>query len=130
MILGFFGNPKNHKEDLLIGRFGVNPFRNTDLDTRFWIQGAGWAEAITRQYIESFQQQKMIKNRVFDLRIHSAGLYMKALAIGVKRALSGKSSAQQALDDVAEKWRKLNQSIGIDKQRQAYRNVVRLEDDQ
>ncbi|MCW8887380.1 MAG: extracellular solute-binding protein [Motiliproteus sp.] len=129
-FLGFFGNEKNHNEDLLIGRFGVNPFRNSDLNADFWIQGAGWREDITRAYIKSFEMQKQISNRVFDLRIHSGGLYMKALSIGVKRALLGISSAQQALDDVAHQWRKLNETIGVEKQRQAYRNVVRLEDSQ
>ena len=127
-FLGFFGNDKNHNEDLLIGRFGVNPFRNSDLNTDFWIQGAGWRADITRAYITSFERQKTIRNRVFDLRINSGGLYMKALSIGVKRALTRKSSAQKALDDVAHKWRLLNETIGIEKQRQAYRNVVRLED--
>ncbi|WP_158070140.1 ABC transporter substrate-binding protein [Motiliproteus sp. MSK22-1] len=127
-FLGFFGNTRNHNSDLLIGRFGVNPFRNSDLNTDFWIKGADWKPEITRAYIATFEQQKAIKNRVFDLRIISAGLYMKALSIGVKRALMGKSSAQQALDDVAHKWRKLNETIGIEKQRRAYRNVVRLED--
>mgnify|MGYP000382981332 CR=1 FL=1 len=127
-FLGFFSNQKNHYSDLLIGRFGVNPYRMLDIDESFWRDQAGWDPVIAKAYIQSFVDQSASKNRVYDLRIHKSGLYMKALSIGITRATTGRSSPQEALDDVARKWWELNREIGIDKQRRAYANVVKLED--
>jgi len=127
-FLGFFANEANHKADILIGRFGVNPFRIGDLDKSFWMSYAGWNEQVVDQYIQTFKQQSENKNRVFDLRIHNVGLYMQSLSVGVARALMKRSTPQAALDEVAAQWEKITQEVGIDKQREAYRNVVQLED--
>ena len=43
-FLCFFSNEANTNHDLQIGRFGVNPFRNTHFDAKFWITKLGWDE--------------------------------------------------------------------------------------
>ncbi|MDM8537382.1 extracellular solute-binding protein, partial [Desulfobacterales bacterium HSG17] len=129
-FLGFFGNEANHASDLLIGRYGVNPFRYSDLDKNFWTTFAGWDENVAFSYIQTFSNINKNKNKLFDLRIHLAGLYMNALNTGVARALTGRATAQEALDGVAREWEKLNKRVGIDKQREVYANLVRLEDNE
>jgi hypothetical protein len=36
------GNGANHQADLAIGRFGVNPFKNSDFDPNIYINSMGW----------------------------------------------------------------------------------------
>lgn len=127
-FLGFYANQKNHTSDLLIGRFGMNPFRASDLDERFWIERAGWDEVVARSYVETQRLTNESKNRVLDLRIHRGQEYLYILSVGVYRALTGRESPQAALDRVADRWRKLTHRVGLEKQREAYRHVVRFED--
>jgi multiple sugar transport system substrate-binding protein len=129
-FLGFFGNQENHTSDLLVGRFGINPFRRSDLDERFWIERAGWDETVAESYISTLEQMYSNKSRVLDLRIHRGQEYVKILSIAVYRALTGRESPQAALDTAAERWRKLTRRVGVEKQREAYRHIVRFEDNE
>jgi multiple sugar transport system substrate-binding protein len=127
-FLGFYANRENHRSDLLVGRFGMNPFRISDLDVDFWVERAGWNLAVARSYIGTLDRMNEIRNGVLDLRIHRGQDYIYILSVGVYRALTGRESPQAALDTVAERWRQLTRRIGVDEQRQAYRHVVRFED--
>jgi multiple sugar transport system substrate-binding protein len=129
-FLGFFANRENHRSDMLIGRFGMNPFRASDLDVNYWVERAGWDEAVARSYVETLDAMSKSRNRVLDLRIHRGQEYVYALSVGVYRALTGRESPQKALDHVAERWRQLNRRVGIEKQREAYTHVVQFEDNQ
>ena len=129
-LLGFYANNKNHQADLQVGRFGMNPFRQSDLDERLWIERAGWDPAVARSYVETLDRQSKIKNRVLDLRIHRGQEYVYILSVGVYRALTGRESPQKALDNVAERWRQLTNRVGMEKQREAYRHIVRFEDNE
>jgi multiple sugar transport system substrate-binding protein len=127
-FLGFYANRRNHRADLQVGRFGMNPFRQSDLDARLWVEGNGWAPEVARSYVATLDAQAKSRNRVLDLRIIRGQDYVQALAVGVYRAITGRDSPQAALDGVAERWRELTLRIGKDRQRQAYRHVVRFED--
>jgi multiple sugar transport system substrate-binding protein len=67
------------------------------------------------------------KNRVFDLRVPGNGQFMGAIADGVALALAGQKTPQQALDEVAAKWVEILNTIGKDKVKAAYQNVIKLE---
>ncbi len=127
-FLGFYANRRNHRADLQIGRFGMNPFRRSDLDPRFWIEQAGWDPEVARSYVRTLRAQARSRNRVLDLRIIRGQEYVQVLAVGVYRALTGRDTAQAALDGVAQRWRDLTRRVGVDRQREAYRDVVRFED--
>ena len=127
-FLGFFANPANHASDLLVGRYGINPFRRSDLDERFWTERAGWEEAVARSYVGTLQAMGKSRNRVLDLRIHLGQQYVYALSVGVYRALTRRESPQEALDRVAERWRELTRRVGVERQREAYRQIVAFED--
>ena len=129
-FLGFYANQKNHQADLLVGRFGMNPFRQSDLDERFWTNRAGWSPAVARSYVETLEKMNHSTNKVLDLRIHRGQEYVYILSVGVYRALTGRDTPQAALDEVARRWDRLTRRIGIDKQREAYRHVVRFEDNE
>jgi multiple sugar transport system substrate-binding protein len=129
-FLGYFSNPENHAADLAVGRFGINPFRGSDLDVAFWTTRAGWDEVASRSYVETLSAQARARNRILDLRIHLGQQYVEALAVGVYRALTRRESPQAALDKVAERWRELTRRVGVERQREAYRPLVRFEDGQ
>ena len=128
-FLGYFSNPVNHRKDLLIGRFGVNPFRISDLDLNFWIKKAGWKPEIAKSFVNSFKLQMVSPSRTFDLRIPGNGRYMKTLQVAVARSLKGLSTPQRALDIAAKRWKGITEDYGgIDKQRKFYADIVEMED--
>lgn len=127
-FLGFYANKKNHQADLHVGRYGMNPFRRSDLDARLWVEKAGWDPAVARSYVQTLESQSRSTNRVLDLRIHRGQEYVYLLSVGVYRAITGRESPQAALDEVARRWKALTQRVGVDRQREAYRHVVRFED--
>ena len=126
--LCFFSNQANTLHDLQIGRFGVNPYRSAHFDPNFWIEKLGWDEKTATTYVETLSGMDLSKNRVFDLRVPGVGQFMSSMAAGVSKALAGQETPQKALDDVAEEWRQIVDRIGQDRVRDAYKNVVALED--
>ena len=127
-FLCFFSNEANTTHDLQIGRFGVNPFRNAHFDAKFWSEKLGWNEKVASTYVETLRNMDLSKNRVFDLRVPGVGQFMSSLAAGVSKALAGQETPQKALDGVAAEWEQIVDRIGKEKVRDAYKNVVALED--
>ena len=129
-FLGFYANRENHQADLQVGRFGMNPFRQSDLDTRFWVERARWHPSVAASYVRTLEAQSRSRNRVLDLRIYRGQEYVYLLSVGVYRAITGRDTPQAALDEVARRWKELTARIGVDKQREAYRHVVHFEDNE
>lgn len=126
-FLCFFSNEANTFHDLQIGRFGVNPYRASHFDSGFW-QGLGWDADVADSYVTTLSEMEQSTNRVYDLRVPGVGQFMSSMANGVAAAMAGQKDPQQALDDVAEEWRGIVDRIGKDRLRDAYANVVVLED--
>lgn len=126
--LCFFGNKANHTIDLTIGRFGVNPGRNADLEVDFWVDQAGWEPQAAESYIATLDNYEANTNRVFDLKVPGNGEFYTAMANGVAEALAGQKDPQQALDEVAAEWENIIERIGADVIKDAYASVIRLED--
>jgi multiple sugar transport system substrate-binding protein len=129
-FLGFFGNIANHRSDILDGKLGVNSFRSTEQNTEFWQKNAGLDKKVATSYVETLKNISQSKQHVHDLNIHQAQRYLRVLSDGIARALTGRSTPQEALDDVAKQWSVLNNKIGIEKQQKAYLNLVKLEDNE
>jgi multiple sugar transport system substrate-binding protein len=127
-FLCFFSNEANADHDLQIGRFGINPYRNAHFTDAFWADKMGWGKTVGDQYVKTLLTIDRSKNHVFDLRIPGVNQFMSSMATGVSEAMAGQKTAQQALDDVAKEWQQIVDRIGVDKERAAYANVVRLED--
>lgn len=127
--LCFFSNEANTFHDLQIGRFGVNPYRTSHFDSDFW-QGLGWEEDVADSYVKTLSEMELSSNRVYDLRVPGVGQFMSSMANGVAEALAGQKTAQEALDAVAAEWSAIVDRIGEERLREAYANVVRLEDNE
>ena len=126
--LCFFSNQANTLSDLQIGRFGVNPYRDEHFDASFYETKLGWDPAVAQTYADTLKSIDTGSNQVFDLRVPGVGEFMTSLAAGVARAQSGEATAQEALDGVAAEWKSIVDRIGADRVREAYANVVALED--
>ncbi|WP_430441025.1 ABC transporter substrate-binding protein [Shinella sp.] len=126
--LCFFSNEANTTLDLQIGRFGVNPYRTTHFDPKFWQDKLGWDQKVAETYVQTLSGMDDSTNRVFDLRVPGVNQFMSSLANGVAEAMAGQKSAQEALDGVATQWKEIRDKIGTDRLREAYANVVVLED--
>ena len=127
-FLAFFSNQANTVHDLQIGRFGVNPYRTTHFDPNFWVEKLGWDRKVADTYVETLSGMDKSQNRVFDLRVPGVGQFMSSLAAGVSKAMAGQETPQKALDGVAKEWTQIVKRIGKDRVRDAYKNVVALED--
>lgn len=128
--LCFFSNPANHSSDLLVGRFGVNPFRKSDFDPAFYIKEAGWATQVAKTYTATLSGMDKSRNRVFDLRVPGVNQFMSSMAAGVSKALAKQLSPQKAMDEVAKEWSQIVDRLGVERIRKAYSTVVALEDNQ
>lgn len=126
--LCFFSNEANTLADLQIGRFGVNPYREAHFDPAFYQTELGWDANVATTYTDTLKAIDGGQNQVFDLRVPGVGEFMSSLAAGVARAQSGEATAQEALDGVAAEWKTIVDRIGVDRVREAYANVVALED--
>ena len=126
--LCFFSNEANTLHDLQIGRFGVNPYRTTHFDPKFWTDKLGWNTKTASTYVKTLSGMDDSKNRVFDLRVPGVGQFMSSMAAGVSEALAGQKTPQEALDGVAEEWRQIVNRIGKERVKKAYATVVALED--
>jgi multiple sugar transport system substrate-binding protein len=127
-FLCFFSNEANTQLDLQIGRFGVNPYRTTHFDPTFWQDKLGWDANVAETYVKTLSGMDDSNNRVFDLRVPGVNQFMSTLANGVAEAMAGQKAPKEALDGVAAQWTEIVNKIGVDKVREAYANVVELED--
>ncbi len=128
--LCFFSNEANTESDLQIGRFGVNPYRESHFDPAFWTDKLGWDADLAKSYVETLSGMDTSQNRVFDLRVPGVSQFMSSMATGVASAIAGQATPQEALDGVAAEWAQIVDRIGVDTVREAYARVVALEDNQ
>ena len=87
--LCFFSNGANHQADLAIGRFGVNPFKNSDFDPNIYINCMGWDPEIANSYTKTLLDMEKSNNRVFPLRVPGVFEFTSAVATGTSKALAG-----------------------------------------
>ncbi|MBL1242624.1 MAG: extracellular solute-binding protein [OCS116 cluster bacterium] len=126
--LCFFSSESNTEHDLQIGRYGVNPYRNSHFDVSFWKDKLGWADKTAETYVSTLSGMDKSQNRVFDLRVPGVSQFMSAMAAGVAEAMAGQKTPQEALDGVADEWAQIVERVGKDRLRDAYAQVVDLED--
>jgi multiple sugar transport system substrate-binding protein len=127
-FLCFFISDENHRRDLGIGRFGVNPFREADFSWAYYHQEAGWPEAAAREYTAALGFVDRATHKILDLRTPGVNQFMEALVAGISDALHNGVEPQRALDRVALDWRNITNEIGVETVRAAYRAVVAVED--
>ena len=99
-------------------------FRQSNLDAPGqWVE-AKVPHAAAAQYgtatLAAFSHEQWLA----ALRIPGRTEYLAALDEAVATAVRGKKSPQAALDQAADKWRKITDRLGLEKQKAAYRKSV------
>ncbi len=85
---------------------------------------AGWDPADVKDYLQAYQATFNADTMLPYLRIRGTPAYWSVLDTELARALGGRKTAQQALDDTAAAWDKITDSLGRDQQLDAYRQAI------
>jgi multiple sugar transport system substrate-binding protein len=85
---------------------------------------AGWDPADVKDYLQAFQATFNADTMLPYLRIRGTPAYWSALDTELARALGGRKTAQQALDDTAAAWNKITDELGREQQLDAYRQAI------
>ena len=125
-LASFYGSPDTLKKASVTGGSGVNPARfSTVSDTSVWVD-TGFSESDARGYLNMVEDVLMHPNAVFQLRLPGYTQYQDALELAISKALSGQSSAKNALDEAARSWNSITNKIGKNSQKRLYRASVGL----
>ncbi|MDE0600931.1 MAG: extracellular solute-binding protein [bacterium] len=124
-LASFLGSPAVLAEAAVTAGTGVNPGTAATLDVDLWVS-AGWPEDEAKAYTDAIRASLDHPNAVFDMRLPGFPEYKDALELAVSEALSGQHSAQDALDEAADKWNEITDRLGRDEQLRIYREALGL----
>ena len=93
-----------------------------------YVKNQGWDEQIANEYSRTFSIWKKKQEPCFSTPCPGVAQFNSAVATGTSKALAGQMSPQEALDEVADEWKKIIARVGEDKLREAYAVGVALED--
>ncbi len=99
----------------------IGPSQKTHLASPGKWMGSAFTADNATQYARCIQSANDARICLVALRIRSSDLYLEALDNAVREAISGTKNAVEALAQVQIKWNELNNEIGLEKQRKAYR---------
>jgi multiple sugar transport system substrate-binding protein len=91
-----------------------------------WVESSVSPEAAS-QYAATVHASLGRRNWVTSLRIPGREAYLAALDQAVHAAVRGEATAQEALDAAAASWQATTESLGLDRQKTAYRRSLGLE---
>jgi multiple sugar transport system substrate-binding protein len=100
---------------------GLDPYRQSHVENAEAFQEFGTTEQ-AQEYLDVVMTNL---NHVYpDLNIPGSAEYLDALDIAVTRAVSGDADPQAALDRAANEWNEISETLGRDRQRQIYNNIL------
>ena len=79
-------------------------------------------------YTEMLQVITKNENRMFYLQLYRGRQYGRKLSSAVFQALCGIVDPQKALEQAARGWESETRIVGVDRQREAYLNMIHLEE--
>jgi hypothetical protein len=78
------------------------------------------------QYAGSVRDAQSRLTYLFAPRIPGRSRYLAALDSAVRAAVAGEKPPADALNEAATEWRRINDELGLDAQRKAYRESLGL----
>jgi len=104
----------------------VNPSRYSHFkDPKSW-QKAGFSLEMANNYLGVIKKSLTNKNVVTDIMIPGGEEYYSVLDGLVYDAIEGKLTPTQALETAAKKWDEITLKLGIEKQKQYYKDSINL----
>ncbi len=100
---------------------GLDPYRYSHVENAEAFKAFGTLEE-SKEYLEIVMENL---NHLFpDVNIPGSGEYLDTLDIAITSALSGSTKAKAALDTAAKEWDKISETLGRDKQKKIYNNML------
>jgi len=118
----FLDTTKNALQAVTTPGTARGPYRTDEFDPEVWRDSAV-AFAQPEEYLTAQQDSFGHPNVQFDLRIPEAGRYFEALDTAAQLALSGQSTAKEALGKCAEEWKNITEQIGAESQKDLYQQL-------
>jgi multiple sugar transport system substrate-binding protein len=120
-FLSYVSQPAQSNVDVTIGKTGFNPYRISqfkNLDP--WIK-AGMSEAAAKDYLGAIEASLNSPNMILDLRVPQNQRYEQVvLDTTLSQFLAGEFTAEEAANDIFNKWEEISNEIGRDSQLKAY----------
>lgn len=99
----------------------VNPSRYSHFkDYASW-KKSGFSEEAAKRYLSEISKSLTHDNIVYDITLPGAGEYYQVLDKSVYKALKGKLSVEDSLDEAAREWDTITDKIGRKKQIEYYK---------
>ena len=123
-LLTFLSNPAVSKQIVIDPLIGGGPTRQDHLDTTTHWETFGLDSERTAQVEEALRQMLEypgLKNPAFRLRTPDEAAHRLALQKELRAALAGTKTPEQALQDAAVRWAKLDEKHGMSAHQTEYR---------
>jgi multiple sugar transport system substrate-binding protein len=124
-FLAYMSAPEQSNTDVTIGKTGFNPYRTSQFSsTDLWVK-AGMSEAAAKDYLGAIETSLKSPNMILDLRIPKTQEYQQVdLDKALAQFLAGELSRDDAMSQIFDQWQSLTDSLGRDKQLEAYKNSL------
>lgn len=127
-FFSYIAQPAQANVDVTIGATGYNPYRLSqfaNLDP--WLE-AGFSDVAATNYLGAIENSLNSPNMILDLRVPNAQQYQQVvLDEVVARFLADELSAEEAAQEITDRWEEITEEIGRDSQLAAYRGSLGLE---
>ncbi|MBI5929217.1 MAG: extracellular solute-binding protein [Chloroflexi bacterium] len=127
-FFSYMSQPAQANEDVTIGRTGYNPYRISQFENLDrWLEN-GFSEAAAIDYLGAIEASLNNPNMVLDLRIPQNQRYEQvSLDLVLSQFLAGEFNAEEAAQEIYDRWDEITEELGRDDQLNAYRATIGAE---
>jgi multiple sugar transport system substrate-binding protein len=127
-FIKFMCSPKISMQDVVVGDSGFNPYRYSHVENiQAWMD-AGIPEQDAQEFLDAIKADLESPNVLTDLKIPGKPEYVDdVLDLHVSSAIVGEEEPAKALENIYEKWEKITNRLGRDKQKEFYRKMMGMD---
>ncbi len=127
-FFSYMSQPAQANVDVTIGRTGFNPYRISQFENLDpWLE-AGFSEQAAEVYLGAIQDSLNSPNMILDLRIPQNQRYQQVVLDTVlSQFLAGEFTAEEAAQEIHDRWEEITEELGREDQLAAYRGSLGLE---
>jgi len=120
-FFSFMAQPEQANVDVTIGRTGFNPYRISQFENLgTWVEN-GFTEEGARDYLSAIEASLNSPNMMLDLRIPQNQRYQQVILDEVlARFIAGELAAEEAAQEIFDRWEELTEELGREEQLDAY----------
>ena len=120
-LFSYMSAPDQANVDVTIGDTGFNPYRVSQFENLDPWLDAGFDKASAENYLGAIQDSLNNPNMMLDLRIPQNQRYQQVVLDTVlSQLLAGEFTAEEAVEEITNRWEELTDELGRDEQLEAY----------